>query len=91
MCLHFEGFPEKTVGLIQRCSRLKSRLRNQVGSVSREIYLTLVVVIVTLVGVVVIELWNGDFYRIDMEGSGARGRLDAVLQGLVEKSDNSER
>lgn len=26
-----------------------------------------------------------------MEGSGARGRLDAVLQGLVEKSDNSER
>ncbi|XP_012689909.2 protein lin-37 homolog [Clupea harengus] len=27
----------------------------------------------------------------DIEGSGARGRLDAVLQGLVEKNENSER
>ncbi|XP_041961848.1 protein lin-37 homolog [Alosa alosa] len=27
----------------------------------------------------------------DIEGTGARGRLDAVLQGLVEKSDNNDR
>lgn len=54
------------------------------GSVSRRIWLT-------LGGIVIFELWYGEFSLIDMEGSGARGRLDAVLQGLVEKSDNSER